>query len=261
MVTMRAPRRRLASLIASLIAVLAALWLAGGSWPPMVESARAQSPVALELVLAVDCSSSVSGQEFALQMDGFAAAFRDPGILAAIQEGGRRGVAIAMVHWSGALNQQPAIDWTLIETVPDALAFADEIDRTPRVVTGGPTAVGTAIDVATRWILDNDFEGERKIIDVSGDGRANQGVPAAAARHRANTLGITINGLAILNEEPDLDRYYRAGVVGGPGSFLITAEDYEAFARAIQRKLYFEITGPPISERERPSGRGQAASR
>ena len=241
--------------------LLAVPWLAFGPWPGATGPARAETRVALELVLAVDCSSSVNSLEFDLQMRGFAEAFRNPKILAAIQEGGGRGVAVAMLQWSGALVQRPAIDWTVIDSVPDALAFAQRIDQTERVVDGGPTAVGTAIEVAAGWIWDNAYEGERKIIDVSGDGRANQGVAAAAARHRANSQGITVNGLAILNEEPDLDRYYLAGVVGGPGSFLVTAEDYEAFARAIERKLYFEITGPPLSELGRPSERGQAARR
>ena len=46
--------------------------------------AAAQQPVDLELVLAVDISSSVSRDEYALQMGGLAAAFRDPAVVAAI---------------------------------------------------------------------------------------------------------------------------------------------------------------------------------
>src|SRR3546814_7921188 len=81
--------------------------------------------------------------------------------------------------------------------------------------------------------------------DLSGDGRSNEGGSPAFARAAANRAGVTINGLAILNEEPDLARYYMAGVVGGPGSFLVTADDFDDFARAMRRKLYFEIVGAP----------------
>ena len=69
---------------------------------------------------------------------------------------------------------------------------------------------------------------------------------ANAFRAAATAQGITINGVAILNEEPRLARYYAAGVVGGDGAFLLTADDYEDFARAIRKKLFFEIIGPPI---------------
>ena len=110
------------------------------------------------------------------------------------------------------------------------------------------TALGNAMDRAARWTQTNGYLGERVVVDVSGDGRSNEGGSPAFARAAANRLGITINGLAILNEEPGLARYYIAGVVGGPGSFLLTADDFEDFAVAMRRKLYFEIVGPPVVE-------------
>ena len=94
----------------------------------------------------------------------------------------------------------------------------------------------------------NDFRGERRVIDVSGDGRANEGDSPALPRALAMALGITVNGLPIQNEEPELAAYYRAWVVGGPDSFLITADDYADFAEAMRRKLFREILGPPIAE-------------
>lgn len=107
--------------------------------------------------------------------------------------------------------------------------------------------MSTAMAEAIRALEQNAFHGERRVIDVSGDGRANEGESPAIARAYANRIGITINGLAILNEEPDLTRYYLAGVVGGPGSFLLTAVDFDDFAESMRRKLYFEIVGPPIA--------------
>ncbi len=208
--------------------------------------AAAQTPVLLELVLAVDCSSSVSDQEFDLQMRGLAKAFEDPLVLTALEQVGPQGVAVSLLQWSGTEDQVRAIEWRLINDAASAQAFAQAIDATPRFVTGGATAIGNALDNATNWIGSNAFEGERRVIDLSGDGRANQGEAPGFARARALARGITINGLAILNEEPRLAQYFAAGVVGGPSYFLLSADDYDDFARAIRKKLFFEITGPPI---------------
>lgn len=223
--------------------------------------ASAQTPVALELLLAVDSSSSVEQDEFDLQMRGLAEAFRDPGVLAALEQTWPRGIAVALLQWSQNSEQVEALDWTLIRSAGDAQAFADELDRTPRFVGGGATAVGTAIGVGVDWIESNRYFGDRKVIDVSGDGRANEGPPAALGRAKAMKSDIVVNGLAILNEEPNLARYYLAGVVGGPGSFLLTADDFEDFRRAIRRKIYFEITGPPIAKATEPPKHGQSALR
>lgn len=202
--------------------------------------------VRLELVLAVDCSSSVNREEFVLQMEGIAAAFEDPAVLAALEQTGEHGIAVSLLQWSSAGAQAQAIPWTQINTRPGAFAFAAQVRSIGRLVPGGATALGNAMDAAALWTQTNGFLGERVVIDVSGDGRSNEGGSPAFARAAANRLGITINGLAILNEEPGLARYYIAGVVGGPGSFLLTADDFEDFAVAMRRKLYFEIVGPPV---------------
>lgn len=211
-------------------------------------SAPAGEPVRLELVLAVDCSSSVNRDEFHLQMEGIAAAFEDSSVLAALASTGELGIAVSLLQWSSAGAQVKAIPWTRIASDAEAVAFAAQVRATGRVVPGGATALGNAMEAATAWTLDNAFQGERKVIDVSGDGRSNEGGSPAFARAAANRAGITINGLAILNEEPGLARYYIAGVVGGPGAFLLTADDFEDFAVAMRRKLYFEIVGPPVVE-------------
>lgn len=206
----------------------------------------AQTPVFLELVLAVDCSSSVSDGEFELQMQGFARAFEHPKVLAALEQAGEVGIAVAMLQWSGADSQYRAIDWQRVNDAASAEAFAKLIDSTPRFIDGGATAIGTAMKDAANWLLTNAYVGQRLVIDVSGDGQANQGESPALVRAGAVAEGITVNGLAILNEEPRLARYFAAGVVGGSGAFLVTADDYEDFSQAIRKKLFFEITGPPI---------------
>ncbi len=213
-------------------------------------------PVDLELVLAVDASSSVSASEFELQIQGLARAFRDPRLLQAIRATGDLGLAVSLIQWSDNRKQFLAVDWTLVADPDGAGAFADEVADTPRFVIGGGTAIGGALKFAMRLLDGNEFQGRRQVIDVSGDGRANQGVPPASLRDQAVALGITINGLAILNEDLTVAEFYRAQVIGGTGAFIMTANDYESYALAILTKLLREIAGSPIAARPggRPSG-------
>ena len=222
-------------------------------------TAAAQQPapysefsVDLELVLAVDASSSVSEAEFELQIQGLAEAFRDPRVLQAVRASGDLGLAVAMIQWSDARKQFLAVDWTLVTDAEAAVAFAKEIAATPRYVIGGGTAIGSALKFALRQFDNNDFNGRRRVIDVSGDGRANQGAHPAALRDAAVALGITINGLAIVNEDPAVADYYRVNVIGGTGAFIMTANDYESYALAILIKLIKEIAGAPIAARPGP---------
>jgi hypothetical protein len=209
---------------------------------------RAETPVELELVLAVDTSSSVDRQEFQLQMQGLARAFRHPDVLAALEAAGPRGVAVALLQWSSTHRQTLAVPWTHLTGPARARAFAARLGRTPRYVRSGGTGIAGALDAAAAELAENGFTGQRRAIDVSGDGRANMGARPTRARDRVTASGITINGLAILNEESTLDRYYLDSVIGGPGAFLITAAGYDDFARAIRRKLIREIAGARIVE-------------
>lgn len=203
--------------------------------------------VELQLLLAVDTSSSVSGPEFDLQMRGLAEAFRHPAVLAAIQAVGDLGIAVALIQWSDARNQFVAIDWTKVHDEASAVALADEIDKSPRFLIGGGTAVGGALEFALRQFELSPFVSRRKVIDLSGDGRTNQGAEPGPLRDLAVERGITINGLAILNEDVYVDRYYRFNVIGGTGAFVMTATDYESFADSILQKLIKEISGAPIA--------------
>jgi hypothetical protein len=202
--------------------------------------------VDLELVLAIDSSNSVDEKEYALQMQGFASAFTHPSVLDALRSYNTNGIAVTLVQWAGAKSHEQVIGWTLIRTPQDAAAFAQKLLEAPRAVTG-PTAPGDAITFAAGLIEFNAWDGKRRVIDVSGDGRPNEGEAPPYARARALKLGMVINGLVILNEEPDLERYYRYGIVGGKGAFLEVAKDFESFEEAIRRKLRQEISGVPIS--------------
>lgn len=214
--------------------------------------AAAQQPVDLELVLAVDASSSVAGWEFDLQMKGIAAAFRDPDVQGAIRASGDSGIAVSLVQWSGRDLQVQVVDWSLLRSVEDAEAFAGAVDMSERAVPNGSTAIGNALQYSGELLATNAFAGTRRVIDVSGDGRNNQGIHVFQVRDRLVEQGVTVNGLAILNEDLGVDHFYINHVIGGTGAFLITATDFDDFSRAIRQKLIREISGPAIAEGPRP---------
>jgi Protein of unknown function (DUF1194) len=203
-------------------------------------AARAD-PVDLQLVLAIDSSSSVTIDEYYLQLQGYAAAFRHPDLLKAIRSGPQRSIAVMLFEWSNAGVHQVDFEWRRLADEAGLEQFAKELEIAPRLVIGGETAIGDAIDFAMTQFNTGGFVGGRQVIDVSGDGATNSGRPAAAARDDAVFRGATINGLAVLHEEPHLDAFYRDNVIGGPGAFVISAHDYQDFADAILKKLVHEI--------------------
>lgn len=204
-------------------------------------AAIADVPVDLQLVLAVDASGSVNQARFELQKQGYAAAFRNPQILQAIRAGAQQAIAITMVQWTGPALHVVVLDWTRISDQASAAAAAAAIASVPRRLFGGGTSISGAIDYAMTLFPQGGFRGTRRVIDVSGDGANNSGRPAASARDEAVRAGVVINGLPILSLEPDLDAYYRDNVIGGPGSFVVVAENYDTFAEAILNKLVTEI--------------------
>jgi hypothetical protein len=216
-------------------------------------SAQDSGTVDLELALLVDVSSSVNDEEYRLQADGLAAAFRDPVVRDALTRLARRGVAVAVIQWANHGNQRTAVDWMLLRGDAEIERLAVRIETMTRLDDRGHTAIGSAIDFALAEIESNRFAGTRRVIDVSGDGRVNDGTPLSAARERALSRGVTINGLAILKELPFLDRYFRKYLIGGEGSFVMVAEDYLDFAVAMARKLVREIEAAPLAGRQVPN--------
>ena len=203
--------------------------------------AMADTAVDLQLVLAVDASGSVNQYRFDLQKQGYAAAFRNPRVVKAIRSGIAGAIAVTVVQWTGPDLQLQVIDWTVIHDEPSAQKFAAAIEDTPRQLFSGGTSISGAIDYGTALLLKSRFRESRRVIDVSGDGSNNRGRPVTLARDDAVRAGITINGLPILALEPGLDRYYWDYVIGGPGSFMVTAQNYEQFAEAVLKKLITEI--------------------
>lgn len=223
--------RRVAGVLGAIVAVLSGLGAASGL--------QAQTPVSVELVLAVDTSLSVDDREFALQMTGIAEAFRTPDILELIRQ--QKGVAVALFQWSGEPSRSHLIPWHLLTDAASVLAFAAKVETAEREPQRQFTGIGKAIAYAVSLLTDNAFAGRALKIDVSGDGRDNIGSLPSKARPVAAALGIEINGLPILVDTYNLDTYYREKVILGPGAFVEIAKDYDDFARAFRRKLRREI--------------------
>ncbi len=250
-------------------AIFLALVLLSSSPAAQAQTAPTRTPVDLALVLAVDVSGSVDEEEAALQRKGYVDALSDPEIVSAITSGFLRRAAITYFEWAGDGWQVPLTGWKLIDGQASATAYARELAAAP--IGGGPwTSISSAIDFAVALHEANPFEPTRKVIDISGDGPNNMGGPVAQARDEAVAKRITINGLAIMNGRqnfgripmPNLDLYYRHCVIGGRGSFVIVANGFKDFARAIRRKLILEIAGkrtqPLSGNRILADGRAQA---
>lgn len=211
--------------------------------------AQAQpAAVDLQLVLAVDVSRSIDEEEARLQREGYCEAVTDLRVLRAIQGGMTGAIAIAYVEWAGVAYQQLVLPWTRIASRADATGWSNRLAQSPRQSVSW-TSISGALLFSSRVLSGCPFEATRRVIDVSGDGVNNQGPPAEFERDRLVADGVTINGLPIVNDRPnfgvvpsrDLEPYYRDAVIGGPGAFLIVAEDFAAFGDAIRRKLLQEI--------------------
>jgi len=206
----------------------------------------------LLLVLAADVSRSIDEGEFDLQRKGYAAALSDPRVLAAIRGGATGTIAVCFVEWSGAGEQLVVVDWTIIHDDEDAGGLAATLLAAPRSFIGR-TSISGAIGFAMERFASAKPHSNRRIIDISGDGTNNSGRPATEARDRALAEGVTINGLAIINDRPNpgyafhtqppggLPEWYRQNVIGGPGAFLHVVEDFRSFADAMTNKLVSEI--------------------
>ena len=233
--------------------VVASLIVSG---PPVFTPAVAAPAVDAEIVLAVDASYSIDEREYALQLAGIAAAVRDPDVLSAIRTGPAGRIAITLATWAEPRWPKDAAPWHLIQDRAGAERFARRVEAHRRRVNGG-TGIGHAVMFCIRLFKDNGFAGSRRIIDVSGDGRETAprdwNVTPSQARAAAIARGITVNGLVLLSEDPDLAAYYAAHVIGGDGAFVMTASTIEDFAAVFRRKLIREIEDRQVVSRLRPS--------
>jgi hypothetical protein len=217
---------------------------------------RAAEQVDLLLVLAADVSRSVDERKFQLQRSGYAAAMADPRVLDAIRSGANRRIAVAFVEWSGAYSQKLVIDWMTVADEGSARDFGDRVLEAPRSF-ADRTSISGGIEFAIAQFDRSPYQSERRTIDVSGDGTNNAGRDVNRVRDEAVARGMTINGLVILSDRPlswnpehtnppgGLVNYYRTQVIGGPGAFVMAANDFESFGKALISKLIAEIARAP----------------
>jgi len=216
--------------------------------------ARAQATVDLQLVLAVDVSRSIDEVEAELQRRGYIEALTNQRVIDAILSGEHKRIALCYNEWAGTHYQVVVIDWVVIDSTAAARRFAEKLSEAPRSSQSW-TAVGAALAFAAQRFETSGFESKRRVIDVSGDGRTNDGPPAELIRDRLVAQGIVINGLPVMmnrsnfGRPPDtgLDKYYEENVIGGSGSFMISAASFDDFGRAVRSKLIREISKAPGS--------------
>ncbi len=241
--------------ILPLLSALAVLLAAGASSP-----ATDGSRVDLLLVIAVDVSGSVDRQEATLQRGGYADALINPMLLKAIQNGRNGKIAVTYLEWAGWGLFRTTVDWTVIQDEQSARQFIAQVNAAS-IVSGQGTSISGAIDIGMSLFPISPYQADRRVIDVSGDGPNNSGLSVVAYRDMAVNQGVTINGLPILNDTnganggvTDLDVYYRECVIGGSGSFVIAAENFQTFATAILRKLILEVAGLGPTDNWEPYG-------
>jgi len=230
--------------------IVGAALLAAALLAPRI--AAAAENVDLLLVFAADVSRSIDQEKFQLQRDGYAAAITNPRVLDAIRSGPHHRIAVSFVEWSGIGAQKLLIDWTVISDGASAQQFAAQLAEAPRSF-ADRTSISGAIEFAMAQLDKAPFDASRRTIDVSGDGTNNAGRDVKLARDEALAKGATINGLVILSDHPlswnaehtnppgGLDRYYQENVIGGPGAFVMVAQNFNSFGQAIMNKMIAEI--------------------
>lgn len=209
----------------------------------------APQQVDVKLVLAFDVSRSMDDDEFSVEREGTAAAFSDPMVIQAIQNGSLGRIAVALVHFSTDQYNRVIVDWSVIKDRPSALAFAAAIRNGPRTP-GRRTSISSAVELGSLLLeaSEKDFTATRRVIDISGDGPNNFGTPMTEAHDKAIAQGVVINGLPVMDDMangyfPDLDKYYAGCVTGGRGAFVVVVKSYRDYAAAMRRKLILEISG------------------
>lgn len=216
--------------------------------------------VDVALVLVSDVSRSIDDSEFKLEKDGYSNALTNDKVLEAIKDGPIGKIAVAYVEFASSFEVRTVLDWTVIKDRATAKAFVDNLTTAPRSF-WGRTAISAGIDQAVQLLAESGLTATRRVIDVCGDGTNNAGREAADARDDAVKAGITINGLAIINDHPvswtfahvqppgGLAKYYRENVAGGPGNFVLEVHDFHSFGEAMTRKLVDEIASVPVGAR------------
>ena len=193
----------------------------------------------LALLLAIDVSLSIDAVEYDLQTSGMARALHQEDVQLAISAS-PGGVAIAVIQWSAGEEQFLALPWTLLSDPTTIDSFASNIANMPRAFSGN-TAPGSALVFGVELHNTNPWHCLQRVIDLSGDGAQNSGVDTGRASYAAENSGITVNGLAILGSDRNVEQFFLQNVVRGPNSFLEITNGFKDFERVFHKKLLREL--------------------
>lgn len=232
------------------VAAAGVLGLAGSS----VAQQRALTSVDAELVLAVDISQSMDFDEHKLQRDGYAGAFRQSDVVAALTSGPDKRVAVTYVLWAADVPVEQALPWTVIDSSASAAAFAEQIRRLP-LQGRKNSSISRALTEAGQLIDSNAYISSRQVIMLSGDGANAMGSPVTEARDAVVRRGKTIVGLPIMMGRPKvypdidgLDRYFEQCVVGGVGGFSVSLTAAGQVSAALRRAVAGPAAPPPARD-------------
>ncbi|MFK7945133.1 MAG: DUF1194 domain-containing protein [Paracoccaceae bacterium] len=206
----------------------------------MLASGTAQAGCKLALALGLDISSSVDSAEYRQQIDGLANALASPTIVDAILRPEGTHIAVAVYEWSGYQQQDVMLDWTVLDSAPAIASFATRLTQHQRVYSEFATALGKGVQFGAK-LLTRAPVCARRTIDISGDGQNNDGVGPEYFVSTGQLDGITVNGLVIRGAVPDPVEYYHASVRHGDDAFVIVANGFSDYRRAMEEKLLREI--------------------
>jgi hypothetical protein len=253
-------RRKLFIFLAATMTAGICTAFAAPALPRFADKNPSAIAVDVELIIAVDVSYSMDPDEQALQREGYVQALRSKEFLQALREGANSKIAITYFEWAGQSDQKIIMPWRLIEGPESADAVAAEIAAAP-YRRASRTSISGALTFAKPLFDNSGYRGVRRVIDVSGDGANNAGMPIIPVREDVLAAGITINGLPIMLKRPNagtmdidkLDIYYEDCVIGGPGSFVIPIRERSQFVEATRQKLVLEIAGREPASRVIPA--------
>jgi hypothetical protein len=252
--TMRAP---VPTVFTALGAMLIAAFGLSGDARSVFASMMAQNGsivVNTEVVLAVDVSASMTPDEQALQREGYVQALSSREFMQALKASGNGRISITYFEWANVSDQKIIFPWRLIDGPEAAGAVAAELARAP-YRRSSRTSISGGLMFAQSLFESSPYRGIRRVIDVSGDGANNDGPLVTLIRDEVLAKGITINGLPIMLNRPNLmnvnveglDIYYRDCVIGGPGAFVIPIKEREKVSEAIRNKLVLEVAGRTVA--------------
>ena len=190
------------------------------------------------LMLAVDVSGSVDPKEYRVQMDGLASALIDRSVMGALVEGQ---VQLALMQWTGSGRNRVVINWKEMASEVDVITFADQVVAEPRLWRNFSTAIGEAMALSLAYFAQVP-DCKRHVVDISGDGRSNEGRLPSDLWEELAEAEVTVNALAIEQSVPKLTEYFETQVITGPGAFAVTANSFEDCPEQMVRKLYRELT-------------------